>query len=238
MQEEALVNGEQYREYLRRKNLEQARGSIARIECDCLSSYTDRVVLRDTCRSANAISLGAVVVFPAYVKSCVTYLGKDPKVSLVAAVAYPYGEETTETKVAAVKRAVKDGADEVEVCAPMSFLKDGNLQYFKRECKKLKKAAKIRALRVTVNCGMLNKKELIKACSVAADAGVNCIRLRDADAELVGEVKAATTGKCLIKAEHADGVSAYTSFCVMGADFVGCTSALNLANFIMKKAEE
>ena len=228
---------EQYKEFKRIKRMEEAKASVAKIECDCLSSFTDKISLKETCKTANALGIGAVVVFPSYVKACVSYLGKDPQTALIAAISYPFGEETTDVKVAAVKRAVKDGVDEVEVSAPMAFLKDGNWSYFKKECKKIKKAARMRAVRVAINCSLLNEKELIKACVTAADAGINCLRLNSADGETISMVKTALKGKSLLKAERAENASAYANLCVMGADVVSCTSATELANYLLRQAE-
>lgn len=228
---------EQYKEFKRIKRIDEAKASILKIECDCLSAYTDKTSLKDVCKTADSLEIGAVVVFPNYVKACVNYLGKDPKVSLIAAVSYPFGEETTEIKAAAVKRAVKDGVDEVEVSAPVAFLRDGNLAYFKKECKKIKGAAKTRAVRVAFDCSLLGEKELLKAAAVAADAGINCLRLNNADGETVSKVKSAVKGKCLLKAEKADSATAFATLCTMGADTVSCDSALNLARYILKQAE-
>ncbi|MDE7086880.1 MAG: hypothetical protein K2O67_01680 [Clostridia bacterium] len=234
----AISEEEQYKEFKRIKRVDEAKASVAKIECDCTSLYTDKVSLRDLCKSANGLEIGAIVVLPFFVKPCVSFLGKDPKVSVIAAVDYPSGGETTEVKVAAVKRAVKDGVDEVEVFAPVPYLRDGNWTYFKKECKKLKKAAKIRALRIVLDCTMLNEKELLKACNIAADAGVNCLRLNGADGDVVANVKTALKGKCLIKAEKADNAAAFATLCTMGADYVSCLHACDLANYILKEAEK
>ncbi|MCM1438369.1 MAG: hypothetical protein NC131_04050 [Roseburia sp.] len=232
-----LTEEEQYREFKRIKRMDEARASVTKIECDCLTPFVDKTVIKETCKTADSLGLGAVVVFPNYVKACVGYLGKDPKVSLIAAVSYPYGEETIEVKTAAVKRAVKDGVDEVEVCAPTAFLRDGNLSYFKKECKKIKKAAKNCAVRVILDCAILSEKELLKAACVAADAGVNCLRLNNADGETLSSVKSAVKGKCLLKAEKAEGATAFATLCTRGADTVSCTRALDLAQYILKQAE-
>lgn len=232
-----LTEEEQYREFKRLKRMDEAKASVLKIECDCLSPYTDKTSLKEVCKTANSLVIGAIVVFPNYVKACVNALGKDPQVSLIAAVSYPYGEETTEVKAAAVKRAVKDGVDEVEVCAPTAFLRDGNFAYFKKECKKIKRAAKNCAVRVVLDCTILSEKEVIKAAVCAADAGVNCLRLNGADGDSVSSVKSAVKGKCLIKAERADSATSFATLCTMGADTVACNQALNLAQYILKQAE-
>ncbi len=227
----------EYQEFKRLKREEEARANIAKIECDCLSQFSDKSTLRETCRSADRLALGAVVVFPAYVKACVSFLGKDPKCSLVAAVSYPHGLDTTEIKVAAVKRAVKDGVDEVEVYAPVQLVKDGNLAYFKRECKKLRKAVKNRPVRIVFDCSLFTSAELLKACATAADAGVHCVRLNNADGEIISAVKQAVRGKCLIKADSVESFASFANFCVMGADYVNGRNACELASLIMRQAE-
>ncbi|MGN1372904.1 MAG: hypothetical protein ACI4VK_02515, partial [Candidatus Coproplasma sp.] len=154
---------EEFEEFKRANRIKEAKATALKIELDCLSPTCDKAYLKDICRRANVQEIGALVVYPAYVKACVSYLGVDPKVSLISTISYPHGGDTTEIKACAVKRAVKDGVDEVEVCAPTALIKDGNFQYFKRECKKLKKSAKTRALRVVFDCNALNENELIKA---------------------------------------------------------------------------
>ncbi len=226
-----------FKEFKRMKREEEARANIAKIECDCLSPYSDKAVLRETCINAERLVLGAVVVFPAYVKACVAFLGKDPKCSLIAAISYPHGMDTTEIKADAVKRAVKDGVDEVEVYAPIQLIKDGNYAYFKRECKKLRKAAKKISARIVFECSLLDAAGLVKACAAAADAGVHCIRLNGADGEIVSKVKQAVRGKCLIKADCANSLSSFANFCVMGADYVNSKNACELASLIKSQSE-
>lgn len=235
--QESLSEDAQYREFKRAKKLEETKASLLKIEWDCVSPFTDKTVLKEACKSASAAGIGAIVVFPSFVKACVSFLGKDPQVSLICAVGYPYGGEVTEVKVAAVKRAVKDGVDEVEVCAPTAFIKDGNWAYFKRECKKLKKAAKAYALRIVFDSSIIGEKELLKAAAIAAEAGVNCLRLNNADGELIAKVKAALKGKSRIKAEKCDSAMSFANLTLMGADTVSCTSAIELANYLLKEAE-
>lgn len=227
----------EFKEYKRMKREEEARANVSKLECDCLSPYIGKQHLKDICKSADGISLGAVIVFPAHVKACVSFLGKDPKTSLIAEISYPHGLETTEVKVVAVKRAIKDGVDEVEVCAPVQIVKDGNLQYFKRECKKLKKAAKQIPVRLVLDCAILTPAELTKACVLAADSGIRCVRLNGADGELLSQVKQAVRGKCLIKADGVESFSAFANFCVMGADYLGGKDCISLANLMLKQAQ-
>lgn len=229
---------EEFEEFKRANRIKEAKATALKIELDCLNTICDKAYLKDICRRATLQEIGALVVYPAFVKACVSYLGADPKVSLISAISHPHGGDTTEVKCSAVKRAVKDGVDEVEVSAPTALIKDGNFQYFKRECKKLKRAVKNRALRVVFDCKTLNENELVKACQTAADVGVNCIRLSGADSELINLIKSRLKGKCLIKADGAQEVSAFISFCNVGADSVNCPRALDIAAYLINTAKE
>lgn len=235
MQKE-ISEEEQFKEFKRANRIKEAKASVLKIECDALSPQLDKSSLKAVCQKATATQVGGVVVLPGYVKQCVAYLGSNPSVSLVAAVGYPHGADVTAVKVLAVKQAVKDGVDEVEVCAPLFAIKDGNFQYLKRECKKLKKAAKVRALRVVLDCTQLTEKELLKACIVCADCAVNCIRLNGVDAQIVAKVKGALKGRCLIKASSAKEPSTFATYCNVGADVVDCINAFQLAEYIINDA--
>lgn len=234
----SVTEEEEYKEFKKARREEEARANVLKIECDLLSQFIDRSTLKEKCREADSLGLGAIVVFPSVVKSCSAFLGKDPKTALIAAIDFPFGEETTETKVVAVKQAVRDGVDEVEVCAPLTFIREGNFSYFKKQCKKIRKAARCRAVRIVFDCSALTEKELFKAVQVAADARVNCVRLNGADGETVASVKAALKGRCMIKAERAETLSAFTNLCTMGADAVSCKNAQSLASLMLKAATD
>lgn len=227
---------ESYEEFKRANLLKAAKAAVASLECDYMPPCTDKAELKDLCKRANVKGLGAIIVYPAYVKLCVGYLGSDPQTSLIASVSSPHGCDCTEVKVAAIKRAVKDGVDEVEVFATMPMIKDGNWLYFKRECKKLKKAAKIRALRIVLDCGLLTEKEVLKAAEVSAACNVNMLRLHGAADDTIEKVKSAVRDRCLIKADGCESVSRFNELSALGVNAVSCRNALQFAEQILLSA--
>lgn len=228
----------QFQEYMRRKRTEEAQATVGRIECDCLSAYAEKSTLKQLCKDGDRLGIGAIVVLPSVVKPCVGFLGKDPKCSLIAAISYPHGGDTTDVKVAAVKRAIKDGVDEAEVYAPLAYLKEGNFGYFKRECKKLKKASKTRALRIVFDGSALGESELAKSCAIAADCGVNMIRIsRASDAQLVQRVKSNLKDKCLFKTDGAETAAGFQQAVVFGADAVCCKNATEIASLLLSEIQ-
>lgn len=228
---------EQFLEFKRAKKAEEARAKVGKLECDCLSPYTEKSTLSQLCKDGDRLALGAIVVLPSLVRPCVGYLGGDPKCGVIAAISYPHGGDETSVKVAAVKRAVKDGADEMEVTAPVIFLRDGNFAYFKRECKKLRRAAKTRALRMVFDVNSLKEEILVKACAVAADAGTDCVRINgNADGALVKRVKSAVKDKCIVKVEGVETVSGFDTAVDFGAGVVSSRCAVDLASLIISSA--
>jgi deoxyribose-phosphate aldolase len=164
-------------------------------------------------------------------------LGEDPVCSLIAAISYPCGGDVTKIKVAAVKRAIADGVDEVEVCAPVFALREGNYAYFKKECKKLKKAAKGRALRIVIDWATLNDSQIGRVCAIAADCGVDMIRFSNmGDYSLISSVAGALKDKCLIKVDGAASYAQFQQGIVKGASVVGCVGGVEIAQTVMNLA--
>ncbi|MDE7452811.1 MAG: hypothetical protein K2N22_00195, partial [Clostridia bacterium] len=202
-----------YAEFKRKMNLEAAHGQVAKLEYNLTDATTDKATLRHACKEAERLKIGAVCVLPANVKPCVSFLGKDPQVSLIACISFPHGGDSTKVKVAAVKQAVKDGVDEAEVTAPIAYIKDGNWGYVKREFKKLKKAGKVRNVRINVESTLLTPQELAKVCSLASDCGITALRSHSGyfggsfDGEVISRMKAAVKDKCTIKADGVNNIS-------------------------------
>ena len=233
----------QYDEYRRKLNLQAAAGEVLKIEYDMVKPVVEKAALRAACLEANSLKLGAICVLPCHVHMCVNFLGADPQTSLIACISYPHGGDTTKTKIAAVKDAVKWGVDEVEVTAPMSQVKDGNWGYVKKEFKKLKKAAKMRNVRINIEYELLEPNEVSKLCTIAADCGITSIKTSSGmygvgtGTEVIARMKAAVKDKCTIKAEGVTSVAEFETAVSMGAGIIGSKVAPDLARMILKVAE-
>lgn len=225
----------QFIEYKRHKARQEALARVTKIEADCTSTFTDKEALRQFCHEAQRIGIGGVVVLPFAVKACVLYLGKEPTTSLIGAVSCPHGGDVTEIKVTAVKKCVRDGVDEVEVYAPATIINDGGFAYFKRECRKIKKAAKIRTARVVFNAVEYSQEKLIKACQTACDGGITCIRINGATPELIQTLKSAVKDRCLVKCDGCETEVGFQSFLDNGADITSSKCAFQLATDVLAK---
>lgn len=234
----------QFAQFKRKMNLEAAYAQAAKLEYNLTDATVEKAALRRACQEANRLGLGAVCVLPCFVKSCVTFLGPDPKASLIACISFPHGGDTTDIKVKAVKRAVKDGVDEAEVTAPIAQIKDGNWSYVKREFKKLKSAGKTRAVRINIESSLLTAHEVAKVCSVAAECGITSLRSGSPffggsfNSEIIARMKSAVKDRCTVKADGISTVADMNLAVDMGAGVIGSNNAADLASLILKAAEE
>ncbi len=229
----------QFTEFKRNLNRQAAQAQVGKIEYELTDASVDKNILKRVCQDANALKLGAICTLPCYVRTCEMLLGKDPQTSLIACISLPHGGDTTEIKVKAIKDAVKNGVDEVEVTAPIAYVKDANWGYVKRELKKLKGAAKKCGLRINIESSLLTPQEITKLCTVAADCGITSLRVSSdsygiPDAEVVTRIKAAVKDKCTVKAVGITGLADMNVAFDMGAGIVGSKNAADLARLIFQ----
>lgn len=236
--EEAL-----YEDFKRRINLQAAYAQIKKIEYNLSDITTGISALRTACTDATTLQLGGVCVAPSLVKACSTFLGtaSQRKSSLIACISYPNGGDTTDIKVKAVKRAIKDGADEVEVTAPIAQIRDGNFQYVKRELKKLRRATKNHSLRISAECSLLSKNDIMRLCVLAADCRINSVKAAggygDEESKTISDIRSALKDKCTIKAEGVSSVTELSAAVDMGAGVVGSKNAPAVARYILAAAK-
>lgn len=232
-----------YSQFRRKINNEAARAQVRKLEYNMCEVTAGINTLKNACADGKSLGLGGICVLPAFVKNCAGFLGAQRKCRLVACVSYPHGADATAIKVKAAKRAVKDGADEVEVTAPIAQIRDGNFGYVKRELKKLRNATKKKALRIDAECALLSKQQIIKLCSIAADCGVNSVKTASGaykggnEIEMITDIKNAVKDKCTIKAEGVATVLEMSSAIDMGATVIGSRNAADVARAILTSAE-
>lgn len=91
-------------------------------------------------------------------------------------IGFPLGETTVDAKVYEIKKALLDGADELDVVITISRVKMGDYGYIKNEISRIVKAAKKHVVKIIVETSYLNKQELAKVCSICAKYKVDYIQ--------------------------------------------------------------
>ena len=117
-----------------------------------------------------------ICVPPFWVKRAQREIGKE-KIILVTVAGFPLGYAMTETKLDEMKRAIDNGADEIDVVWNISSFKTG-LPWTKIEVAKCSKLAHDhqKIVKVIIETAYLSETELEQACKICADAGADFIK--------------------------------------------------------------
>jgi deoxyribose-phosphate aldolase len=98
-------------------DLDLARLAISLLDLTDLGDDTDADAVDELCDRADDAGVAAVCIWPAYVAQCVERLtSTDIKVATV--VNFPSGDEPVDDVIDMTKRALADGADEIDVVLP------------------------------------------------------------------------------------------------------------------------
>jgi len=117
-----------------------------------------------------------VCVPPFWVKRAQREIGKD-KILLVTVAGFPLGYSMTETKLDEIKRAIDNGADEIDVVLNISSFKTG-IPWTKIEIAKCSKLAHDhqKVLKVILETAYLSDEEIVEASKLCADAGADFVK--------------------------------------------------------------
>lgn len=144
---------------------EQLAGMVDHTFLKAFAAHADMDRL---CREAmeNHFAMVAINSSPvAYCKGILDGTG----VHVGAAISFPLGQTALETKLFETKKAIEDGADEIDYVLNIGELKMGNLTYIEEEMRRIADVCKSRDVLVKVifeNC-YLTKDEIRRAAEIA-----------------------------------------------------------------------
>ncbi len=199
--------------------------------------------------NAKKYRFASVAIYPAMIPLAREIL-KGTGVKITAAIGFPLGTVPIELKVLEVERAIKDGADEVEIDFVLNkgALKSGKIDEVREELKKIVEAAKGRIVKAIIEVPYLTKEEIKIACELAIEAGVHYIKTstgfkgfhkwRPTTAEDVRFIKSIVGNRVKIKA--AGGIrTAKQALEVIeaGADRIGTSSGVEIIEEYKKMME-
>lgn len=135
------------------------------------AAWEDIVAL---CEEAIAYGTASVCVPPAYVER-IHEKYKD-QVNICTVVGFPLGYSVTEAKLAETKKAIADGAGEIDMVVNVSDVKNGLYQKVAAEIRALKQACGDKILKVIVEACYLTREEKLAMCSAVTEAGADYIK--------------------------------------------------------------
>lgn len=130
--------------------------------------------IRTLCDEATQYGTASVCIPPSYVKQAKEYVGD--KMAVCTVVGFPNGYNTTAVKEFETRKALEDGADEIDMVINLGWVKDGRYDLVEQEIGVLKAACGDRVLKVIIETCLLTDEEKIRMCQVVTDAGADYIK--------------------------------------------------------------
>ena len=159
------------------------------------------------------------------------------KQAVECVVGFPLGAMDTESKAFEAKKAIENGASEVDMVINIGRLKNKEYDAVREDIRAVKQAVGDKVLKVIIETCLLTDEEKEKMCDIVCEAGADYIKTSTGfstagatfhDVELM--VKG-VHGRCKVKA--AGGISTVEDmekFLALGADRLGTSRAVKLLN--------
>lgn len=219
-----------------------------------IASYIDHTILKPTtspediktiCDEAKAYGFAAVCIPPPFVRNAL-HLLKDSEVKIATVAGFPFGYSIARAKLVEVQQAMEDGADELDVVVNLTALKNKSWLYLESEIKLLTEAVhqKGRIIKVIIETGILDDKEIIRCCEIYAKAGIDFMKTSTGYAE-----KGATIEAVQLMRQHlpsdisikaSGGIRTYEfakKLVAAGADRLGCSAGISIVKQQILKDE-
>ena len=157
------------------------------------------------------------------------------KINICTVVGFPLGYSVTEAKVLETRKAIEDGANEIDMVINISDVKNGDLEKVTKEIAALKEACGDKILKVIIETCYLTEEEKIAMCKAVTEAGADYIKTSTGFGTAVATIEDIRLFKKYIgpnvKMKAAGGVKTVADlemFINEGCDRIGTSSAVNM----------
>lgn len=149
-----------------------------------INRYIDHTLLKpdatlkqieNLCQEALQYSFFSVCINPSYVATCEKIL-KNSNVAVCTVIGFPLGATTSAAKAYEAARAIKDGADELDMVINIGALKSQKYLLVEEDIREVVKAAEGKIVKVIIETSLLNEEEKITACKLSTNAGANFVK--------------------------------------------------------------
>jgi len=149
----------------------------AAIDYTLLKPETTKKDIERLCKEAIQYGFCGVCV-PPYMLATAKQLLKNNNTRLITVIGFPMGYSATNTKAEETKKAINDGADEVDMVVNVSALKSGNLSYVKDDIQSITTLCRLhsKVVKIIIETTLLTPEEIAKVCEICADAKVDFVK--------------------------------------------------------------
>ena len=201
-----------------------------------LKAYASYKDMEKLCDEAKSINCAMVAINSSMVKICKDLL-KDTDIHVGAAISFPLGQTTLETKLFETKNGIENGADEIDYVVNLTAVKNGDFDYVEKEMTEINKLChehKVICKVIFENC-YLTKEEIVKLSEIALKVLPDYIKTSTgfgSGGALVEDVKLMkSVVKDKVKVKAAGGIRDLKTCMAMveaGAERIGTSSSLKI----------
>ena len=149
-----------------------------------LNKYIDHTLLKPTATPDDIVKLCDEAkkyrFYSVCVNSCYVFLASNEllnsDVKVVATIGFPLGSSSTKAKRSEARRAIKDGADELDMVLNIGFLKHNLFKSVREEISAIKEIVGDKILKVIIETCYLTDDEKRIACNIVAKAGADFVK--------------------------------------------------------------
>ena len=155
-----------------------APGSVAAmIDHTLLKPDATRQNIEDLCREAAQFGFATVCVNPTWVAHCARLLAGSG-VGVCSVVGFPLGATTSDVKAYETRRAIFDGAREIDMVINIGALKSGDLRVVERDIEAVTVPCRDCGIlsKVIIEAALLVDAEKVTACTLAKAAGADYVK--------------------------------------------------------------
>ncbi len=212
-----------------------------------LNKYIDHTILKPTClvadiekvcAEAKQYDFAAVCVPPNFVKLAKEKLAGST-VQVATVIGFPFGYSATEAKIAEIILAMVDGADELDVVANITAIKNGDWTAIADEINHIMPIirSKGKVVKIIIESGVLTDDEIIKCCDIYGIAGIDYLKTSTGYAEKGASVEAVKLFRKhlpdQVQIKASGGIRDYAtaqSMIAAGATRIGCSAGVAIVS--------
>ena len=157
--------------------MEQPTNIAKIIDHTLLKPEATRDQIVQLCREAREYGFASVCVNPSYVKLAAELL-RGSSVKVCSVVGFPLGATLPEVKAYEARRAIEEGAAEIDMVINIGALKSGDLELVRRDIASVVDVCHARGAlcKVIIEAALLTDEEKVLACQLARAAGADYVK--------------------------------------------------------------
>ena len=152
----------------------EAKEMLTYVDHTQLKAFATWEDIKKLCEESIEFHTASVCIPPCYIKRVHDAYGD--KINICTVVGFPLGYSVTAAKVAEVRQALADGANEIDMVINISDVKNGDIDKVEQEIATLKKETGDKILKVIIETCYLTEEEKIALCKAVTNAGADFIK--------------------------------------------------------------